>query len=330
MSANATLTSPSVPIRAHPTAAHAARSEALRLPNFLVIGAARSGTTTLHYSLGRHPQIFVSSIKETNFFLCDEAGHLPSWVDEQTRRAIPRTLGDYAALFANAAAHHSAVGETSPSYLHGPVAPRIKARLPHVKLIAILRQPTEQALSFYRTWNRGEAPSERPLDRFVAALAGETPPPNGALPLAAHGQFHRHLAPFFEQFDRRQLKVTLLDDLERDSEAYFRDLFAFLGVADDFPIEGIGRYNGSGVARSGVVQRLLSGGARVKGLARTMLPDRAFRGLARLQHSVRSANLRRDAELPADLRRQLTERFYGEDIRALEKLIGRDLGHWLS
>jgi hypothetical protein len=69
---------------------------------------------------------------------------------------------------------------------------------------------------------------------------------------------------------------------------------------------------------------------RSRASAVTTLPDRAFRGLARLQHSVRSANLRRDAELPADLRRQLTERFYGEDIRALEKLIGRDLGHWLS
>ena len=145
-----------------------------------------------------------------------------------------------------------------------------------------------------------------------------------------HGQYHRHLAPFFKQFDRSQIKITLLDDLERDGAAYFRDLFNFLGVDDDFPIDRIDRYNGSGVARNAMVQRLLSGGSRAKGLARRMLPDRAFRRLARLQHGVRAANQRRDSELPADLRRQLTERFYGDDIRALEKLIERDLSSWLS
>jgi hypothetical protein len=304
-------------------------AQAMRLPNFLVIGAARSGTTTLHYSLGQHPEIFVSPIKETNFFLFDDRGELPTWVDEATRRRTPRTLQDYAALFEDAA-HHTAVGESSPSYLHGPVARRIKARLPDVKLVAILRQPVEQALSFYATWHGGRTPTAEEIGEFVSALASDAPGPDGALPLATHGLFHHHLAPFFEQFERHQIKVTLLDDLERDGAAYFRDLFRFLGVDDGFQLETVERYNGSGTARSATIHRLLSGAARVKGLARAVLPASALRRLARLQHGLRSANLQRSSPLSPELRRELTQRFYGEDIAALEKLLGRDLGVWTT
>jgi Sulfotransferase family len=313
-----------------PVPAHVARqgARAMRLPNFLVIGAGRSGTTTLHYSLGRHPQIFVSPIKETNFFLCDEAGELPPWLDEVGRRQVPRTLQDYAALFADAAAHHIALGEASPSYLHEPVASRIKARLPDVKLVAILRQPAEQALSFYATTHDGRTPPADHLDEFVAALASDAPGPGGALPLAKLGLYHRHLTSFFEHFDRRQIKVTLLDDLERDGVVFFRDLFRFLGVDEGFRLDTVERYNGSGIARSAAIHRLLSCGARVKGLARAVLPDAAFRRLATLQHGVRAANLQRTSPLPPGLRRELTRRFYGEDIAALEQLIGRDLSIW--
>jgi hypothetical protein len=316
--------------RSDPASVRRRGAPAMRLPNFLVIGAARSGTTTLHYSLGRHPEIFVSPIKETNFFLFDDAGELPAWVDEAARRQIPRTLEDYAALFEDAAPHHTAIGESSPSYLHGPVARRIKTKLPDVKLVAILRQPTEQALSFYATWHDGRTPTAEQIDEFVAALESDAPGPGGALPLARHGLYHRHLAPFFEQFERRQIKVTLLDDLERDSAAFFCDLFRFLGVDDGFRLETVERYNGSGVARSATIHQLLSGGARLKGLARAVLPDAAFRRLARLQHGVRTANLQRTSPLSPELRRELTHRFYGEDIAALERLIGRDLSVWTS
>ena len=124
--------------------------------------------------------------------------------------------------------------------------------------------------------------------------------------------------------------VTLLDDLERDGAAFFRDLFRFLEVDDRFQLDTVERYNGSGVARSATIQMLLSGGVRVKGLARAVLPDAAFRRLATLHHSVRSANLQRSSPLPPKLRRELTQRFYGADIAALEQLIGRDLSVWTS
>src|SRR3989344_7184694 len=105
----------------------------MRLPNFLIIGATKAGTTSLHHYLGQHPDIFVAPTKETNFFAQESAlcftGRTVSLPEE------------YAAQFA-AATTQKAIGESSPAYLAVPLAPeRIARMLPHAKLIVILRNP---------------------------------------------------------------------------------------------------------------------------------------------------------------------------------------------
>jgi hypothetical protein len=299
----------------------------VRLPNFLVIGAARSGTTTLHYHLGQHPEVFVSPVKETNFFLWDEAGAMPPWVDEDVRRKTPKTLEEYGELFAQASDRHRAIGESSPSYLFGPVAARIKASLPEARLIAILRQPVEQALSMFGTWHR-DLSTEQLVERLPAALASGEHGPHGALPLKEHGQFHHHLEPFFAQFDRSRIKVVLFDDLIQDGPALFRDLFRFLGVDDSFHLEEVQRYNSSGTAKNAAIAQALSMTQKLKGVARALLPDAAVRRLINLQHRVRSANLEKTSALSHEMRRELTETYYSRDIALLEQAIDRDLTLW--
>ncbi len=307
----------------------------MRLPNFLVIGAPRCGTTTLHYCLGQHPEIFVSPNKETNFFLFDGDGVPPDSLGEidliMAENRSARTLEEYAALFAAATDAHRAIGESSPVYLRFPeVAARIKARLPDARLVVILRQPVDQALSFYLVERGGTVNGADVVDGFVDALKSNSRLANGrrvGLGLAEHGLYHRQLAAWYDHFDRDQIKVTFLDDLERDAAGYFADLFRFLGVDDRFRPE-LGRYNATGAVRSALVHRVINGSYRIKRLARTALPSRTAYHLARLQHRVRSANLRRTHDLPASLRRELTETFYAKDIAALERLIERDLGFW--
>jgi hypothetical protein len=305
----------------------AAQGAVPRLPNFLVIGAARSGTTTLHYHLGQHPEIFVSPVKEVNFFLADEAGAMPPWIEDRVRQQTPKTLEDYGLLFAGATERHRAIGESSPSYLFGPVAARIKARLPDARLIAILRHPVEQALSMFGTWHR-DLSAEQLVERLPAALASGEPGPGGALPLNEHGQFHHHLAPFFALFDRSQIKVVLFDDLTRNGPALFRDLFRFLGVDESYELEEVQRYNSSGTAKNAVIERALALGHQLKGVARAVLPDAAVRRLINLQHRIRSANLEKTSDLSPEMRRELTEKYYSSDIAALEKAIERDLSLW--
>lgn len=309
----------------------------MRLPDFLIIGAPRSGTTTLHYCLGQHPEVFVSPNKETNFFLFEGSDAPPSGMsgieyDRQRPRSVT-TLDEYAALFAGASDVHRAIGEASPSYLmFAEVAERIRRRLPDAKLIAILRQPVEQAFSLYMVRGGGSLPQHGLAEAFVEALAsgatGWPGRPREGRPLAEYGLYHRHLSPFFERFAPERIKVVLFEDLERDSEALFADLFRFLEVDAGFRPDLSQRYNQSGMPRSGMLHRALSASPRVKRLLRQMLPHQAVDRVARLYHRLRTANLNRTQALPPTLRRELTERFYADDIRALERLLGRDLSIW--
>lgn len=305
----------------------------MRLPNFVVIGAPRSGTTTLHYTLGQHPEVFMSRTKETNFFLFDGGGGPPSGISRQVFELLEsssaRTLPEYGALFAEATERHRAVGESSPSYLICPeVAPRIKARLPEARLVAILRQPVDQALSLYSVRQGGNLASDGLAEGLVSALEAPAGDAEGGLPLAEHGRYHRHLRAFFDTFERARIKVTLLEDLERDPDAYFADLFEFLGVDADFRPQMSYAYNQTGIARSATLHRMLHGSHQFKQRLRSALPRGVSYQLARLQHGLRSANLRRKQDLPPPLRRELTERFYGADMAALEELLGRDLNVW--
>ena len=307
----------------------------MRLPNFLVIGAPRSGTTMLHYSLGQHPEIFVSPNKETNFFLFDGADARPSGLSEREFEIHQAPLRQLRSRSTRRCSPAPPIGtwrwKSSPTYLMSPeVAPRIKARVPEVKLVAILRQPVDQALSLYMVRQGGTVAGAGLTEGFVEALTTESAGSNGArdgLAIVEYGLYHRYLAAFYQHFDRRQIKVALLEELQRDSGRFFAELFRFLGVDEGFRPE-LQRYNETGAARSATLHRLLYGNYRLKTWVRNNLPQSAAYRLARLQHRLRSANLSRTQGLPPALRPELTARFYAEDIGALEGLLGRDLSIW--
>jgi hypothetical protein len=93
------------------------------LPNFVVIGAAKAGTTALYWYLSEHRAVFMSPVKETNFFAynLDQTGKLV-YGDPDVHRFPVRTLEEYQALFADAG-EATAIGEASPLYLESPRLP---------------------------------------------------------------------------------------------------------------------------------------------------------------------------------------------------------------
>ncbi|HYF40037.1 MAG TPA: sulfotransferase, partial [Gemmatimonadales bacterium] len=120
------------------------------LPNFIVIGAAKAGTTALYWYLAEHPQIFMSPVKETNYFAyeVDASGQLV-YGDPEDHQFPIRTRAEYEALFAEAGPA-SAVGEASPIYLECPqAAGRIQSAIPGALLVCCLRHPVDRAYSDY-------------------------------------------------------------------------------------------------------------------------------------------------------------------------------------
>lgn len=294
------------------------------LPNFLIIGAGRSGTTSLHRYLGQHPDVFMSAVKEPSFFRFAD-GEIPfrGPGTEWLRRTAVTTRAQYEALFA-AAGGARAIGEASPGYLIDHAVPaRIHAVIPGARLVAILRHPVERAHAAYLGLRRDGLD---PAPTFEEALADEDRRLREGWPfagLARNGFYHRMLVRYYERFPRERIRVHLFEDFVARPGVVLRDVFAFLGVDPSFVPDVSRRHGATGIVKNPVVRALWTRSETARRLVRRFLPlrwrDRAFGWV--------TSDLVKPPLAPAT-RAALLDVFR-EDILALQALIGRDLSSWL-
>ena len=282
-------------------------------PNFLIIGAPRSGTTHLYRGLRQHPSVFMSDFKEPMFFA----------YENRPRKGAVSDLLEYQALF-DGASGYSAAGEASTLYLYSERAPEAIGRhIPEARLIAILRNPADRAFSQY-TFQRFL--KTEPLDSFEEALAAESqrqkdPTVSPFFLYRRVGHSGELIPRFVARFSPSQFLFLLHDDLDSVPQKPFRQIFAFIGVDPSFVPDLRHKTNTSGVAEHGALFSLVkSVGRRIK----KILPERLSTELSGTAHQ---ALLTRPSMNP-DTRRQLIEEF-SEDIQKTGELIGRDLSHWL-
>ena len=188
----------------------------MALPNFLIIGAPKSGTTSLYRNLKVHPQIFMPSLKEIHYF---------SEESFQTEEGLKY----YESLFDEVADELSA-GEASTGYLFSPETPeRMKALVPDVKLIAILRNPAERIYSHYWMKRRRDTLNIDTQRGNISSHFSQ---------LIAHPDVENFVYSFYWQslnrylqlFDKSQIKVCLFEDLQQDPQNLYLDICTFLGV----------------------------------------------------------------------------------------------------
>lgn len=306
------------------TSAAAAPSVQL-LPNFLILGAQKAGTTALYYALSKHPEVFTSAVKEPRYFT-DEAKALADAAgpgDGETRMTTSRE--EYEELFAEAGSA-IARGEASPSYLYDPDAPaKIKRLIPDAKLIAILRNPVERAYSNFLYLVRE---GREPLHDFGAALAEEEGRRSNGWSTAwcykDKGFYGEQLERYFAHFEPEQIRCYLYEDYNEDPETTVKDVYRFLGVDDSFSQDLSIRMNVSGLPKSKGLQAVSRRSRRLKWLIDPLIPDRVRRGLLKAQNK----NLSRPP-LPPQVRADLIEEYRG-DIERVRELTGLDVSGWLK
>lgn len=304
----------------------------MTMPNFLIIGAGKSGTTSLYYYLKQHPEVYMSPVKEPKFFALEGRGvNFTGPGDQETmsRMANNRAITDiegYRKLF-DGVAGEKAVGEASPMYLHSPQAPaRIKHYVPDVRLVAVLRNPVERAYSAYLHQVRD---GREKIADFARALGEEEARTRaGWAPGWQYrriGFYHAHLKRYYETFGREKIRVYLYEDMKSDLLGMLRDLFRFLEVEEGFVPDTSLRHNASGVPKSRLLVSLLKQPNPIKDTLKPLLPE----GLRkRISVSLQNKNLTEAPPLDEDVRRELTET-YRQDILELQGLIRRDLSAWL-
>lgn len=309
------------------------------LPTFLLIGAAKSGTTSLSQYLGRHPDIFVCPLKEPNFFAFEGQNVcFQGPGDEKCNQLSVTSLPEYKRLFRETDA--SVRGEASPSSLYYPQAPkRIAKYVPSVKLLVILRNPVERAYSnFLMMIKQGREPHRN----FSTALEAEEERLNAGWSYfwgyKQLGFYYRQLSRYYDHFAEDQICVCLFRDLVQNPSALLTNLFCFLGVDPSFQPKIFEQHNPSGVPQFESLHWLLYH-AGLRPALKSVLPHSVNRFLSNhfsiviqsLQDwkiQLLRSNLNHPPMSP-NVRRRL-QTLFRDDILRLENLIERDLSHWLE
>jgi hypothetical protein len=234
-----------------------AQDVANRLPNFFIIGAAKSGTTSLHEYLAQHPQVYMSFPKELNFFSFVDSAPSFSGPPRDPGNPVLRdrlrrekydlsitTWPDYRKVF-SCVRSERAIGESSVSYLYFPHASeKIRQSVPDARFIAILRNPVDRAYSKYRQLRRDGA---EPLISFEEALTAETARMqqnwSPAWFYIDRGFYYKQLKRYYDLFKQDQIHIILYDDFLNNPGGILERIFAFLDVDTGFCPDMSHKYN---------------------------------------------------------------------------------------
>lgn len=294
-----------------------------RLPNFVVVGAPRSGTTSLFYWLDQHPDVYLPVRKELHHFtfpILERHARGPG--DERVLANLCRTWEEYAAYYDDVG-EERAVGEISPSYLlHADVRHDLAARLGAVRVIAVLRDPVEKAYSQYLLLARQGLEE---LDFFAALRAEEERRDAGWGDIwwyARGSKYAAGIEAYAETFGRENLLVLRFEDLAADPAATLREVFGFLEVDAEFACDTSQVANRAGAPRSRRLGKLIDGDSTAKRVAKKILPER-WRVALRLR--VADWNTGAKPEFDAEARAFLVD-YFAEDVARLERFLGRTMG----
>jgi len=278
----------------------------MNLPDFLIVGAAKSGTTSIYSWLRQHPDVYMPAYKEPNFL----ADLSPSG------KAI-RTLTEYRALFEKG--NDKFKGEASVCYLpfYQRAIPKIRDILEAPKIIIVLRNPTDRAFSHYtyfRQLGLEIAPPEEAFD--LAHLIPNDPWGGEFNPYIIPSLYFKQVRAYMDAFP--EVKVFLFEDL-RDQSKICKELFSFLGISEKFVPDNEVR-NVSGVPRFGWVGSMMKTRWFMHNVVR-YLPY-GLKGVMR-EHLLRKPFMAQEVRTRLDA-------WFTEDIKKLAQLLGRDLSLWIS
>ncbi len=252
----------------------------MTMPNFLIIGAAKGGTTTLHNVLAQHPDVYMCPVKEVGFFWAyGEEIRLQGIGAERLRNRLVDDLDRYQKLF-DGVTNQIAIGEASVRYLSTANTPEVIRRfIPGAKLIASLRQPADRAFSAF---NHNLRDGIEPCSDFGEAIAQDQ---NG---LRDHwvvcrylnvGFYYQFLKRYFDIFDRNQMHISLFDNLKEKPYELVSSLYKFLDVDDTFVPDLSHRHNVTGIIRNQLLRVAWARSSKLRATIRPLIADYPFKDI---------------------------------------------------
>lgn len=288
------------------------------LPNLLIVGAQKCGTSSLHRYLSLHPDVSMSDPKELDFFIKPDDTVFPAgnW---------PRGVDWYRSHFAEPSAVR---GEASPNYTAYPLARGVPERaaelLGEARIIYMVRDPIDRIVSHY-IHRRATGAESRPLDKVIdESLASERDAP--AAGLLCRSMYYMQLERWLRSFPERDLLVVAQEDLLHRRLETIATVFRFLGVDDAFASPGF--------EATEQVSDAKRPPTRLEGWLRRRRPGRApwaapATPRTRATRAVRALTSRKvDRPLVAQRHRERLEGRFADDVSQLRTFTGQSFPGW--
>ena len=300
----------------------------MRHPDFLVVGAARAGTTTLYSYLRQHPGIFLPTVKEPCFFAF--AGEENKYVQGKFAFAV-RTREEYEKLF-NKAGPDQKTGEMSTPYLylHEQTIGNLKKFVPQfekIKIVIMLRNPADRAYSQY-LWRVRDG--REPLT-FEDAVESERHRMQNGYSFDYYyidrGFYFRQVKDFLDHFEN--VHIILFEDFIKNPQMMLKQLCGFLGVDPSFHFRPEEIVNESYMPKWKGLSRFVTTESRLKFKVWHSMPHPLRKRIRRFLLYVNKDRATRESAMDSSLRIKILEG-YREDILSLQEVIKRDLSGWLK
>ncbi len=291
----------------------------MNLPNFLGVGAQKAGTTTLHDILVQHPDIFLSEIKETHFFFKEEF--------------YTKGIKYYSSFFSKYKGER-AIGEIDPDYMFWKFVPeRIKRDLGrNIKFIFLLRNPVDRAYSQY-LMNKRRGFEDKSFEEAVLMEEDRKKIDKShekRYSYIERGLYSIQIKRFLRIFPKKNMFFIIFETefLEKRKET-IKSIFQFLEVSSDIDLNYDIKANPAGKPRLKIINNLVYKKNFFKKVGRFFIKDKILS--RKILKKIDNLNRKPAIPKPLDLhfKKKLIEKYFSEDILETEKLIGKDLSHWL-
>ena len=288
-------------------------------PNFLIVGAAKCGTTSLFEYLSQHPAIYMPRWKEPSFFVGDPFKPL---------NRAEKTI--YFKLF-DKVNHESAIGEASTAYLIDEAAPKlIKKNLGRIKIIIILRDPVAMSYSLYKQQVHREGETAKSFEAALAAEQSRRQNPEFRRKCYGwhanyyyynRGLYYQQVKRYLDTFGKDHVKIFIFDELADNPVRVVQETYRFLGVDDTF-IPVIKIHNPAGGILN-IPKFWVDTGLFLKTVQFVFSKNL----IKKIPHLLRNIGRKPPRSINPLTRKKLRENYY-DDIQRLERLIGKDLSAW--
>jgi hypothetical protein len=313
----------------------------MKLPNFFIVGAAKAGTTSLYAYLSQHPDIYMSPIKEPNYFSSDivVADFTRDYADRMLKNEDADTYiatskrhqistihvsdwEQYCRLFTSVLSQ-KAVGEASVSYLYSKTAAiNIKNKICSAKIVIILRNPIDRAYSHY-LMDLQAGLTFLSLKNAIDTDQARTKKGWGASHLYVElGLYYEQVKRFIDVFGAEKVKIYLYEDLVNERGPLIRDLFRFLGVNEDFSPDLVVHHNKGLKPRFARLNYYFKKSRMIRNMVHSTTSE--------LRTMLRKILVDEKSTKISPEDRRYLKPYFADDVRELSRLLNRNLSGWID